>query len=273
MTHNRRRLLARGGAVAIAVTLGAHKAADAQPTHKAAPSAASDVADEQAGAAAPIGPGVRKLFSNTMRDFRQLPTRETFMWLTIGAGASSVALPSDARVTTTLAGSNALHEALEAGDIIGGAPVQLGGALATYAIGRFTRNRLVTSVGADLVQVQAVAESMTLALKVTVRRTRPDGASLSFPSGHAAAAFGSATVLERHFGWRVGIPAYAVAAYVAASRVQMRRHYPSDVMFGAVIGMAAGRTVTIGSGDRRFLVAPTAVPGGGGITLSWIGQH
>ena len=38
------------------------------------------------------------------------------------------------------------------------------------------------------------------------------------PSGHAASAFTAATVLQRHYGLKTGIPAYAVAAYVAASR-------------------------------------------------------
>ena len=273
MTPARSRLIVSGCAVAIAAILAADTAAYAQTTQPAARSAAADVPEEQPALAAPVGPGVLKLVADTMKDFKQLPTRETFMWLTMGAGASIVALPSDARVTTTLASSNALHDTLASGDIIGGAAVQLGGALATYTIGRLTGNRLVTSVGADLVQAQAVAESMTMVLKVSVRRTRPDGASFSFPSGHAAAAFGSATVLEKHFGWKAGIPAYTVASYVAASRIQMKRHYLSDVMFGAAIGVTAGRTVTIGCGDRRFVVSPTAAPGGGGIALSWIGQR
>ena len=95
----------------------------------------------------------------------------------------------------------------------------------------------------------------------------------SFPSGHAAVTFASATVLQRHFGWKVGIPAYAVASYVAASRVQMKRHYLSDVAFGAALGIVAGRTLTIGRGDARFAVEPMAAPGGGGIGFTWVGKR
>ena len=96
---------------------------------------------------------------------------------------------------------------------------------------------------------------------------RPEGAGYSFPSGHAATAFASATVLQRRFGWKAGIPAYAVATYVAASRVDMQRHYLSDVVFGAAIGIVAGRTVTVGG--HEFEVGPMATgSGGAGIGFS-----
>lgn len=109
---------------------------------------------------------------------------------------------------------------------------------------------------------------MTGAIKTAVGRTRPDGTQYSFPSGHSATTFASATVLQRNLGWKVGVPAYVVAGYVAASRVQVRRHFVSDVAFGAAVGIAAGRTVTIGRGAHRFALAPAAVPGGAGFTLT-----
>jgi membrane-associated phospholipid phosphatase len=84
--------------------------------------------------------------------------------------------------------------------------------------------------------------------------------------------FASATVLQRNFGWKAGVPAYAFATYVAASRVQEKRHFLSDVAFGAAIGIAAGRTVTIGRGGREFALGPVAVPGGGGLQFTWVGQ-
>jgi hypothetical protein len=77
-------------------------------------------------------------------------------------------------------------------------------------------------------------------------------------------------VLQRHFGWKVGAPAYGVAAYVAASRVEMKRHYLSDVAFGAALGIVAGRTVTVGR-THRFMVTPlpaaSGTGGGVGLTL------
>jgi membrane-associated phospholipid phosphatase len=88
-------------------------------------------------------------------------------------------------------------------------------------------------------------------LKVLVDRARPaisdhDWAALiatpsssSFPSGHAATAFGAATalaLLHRRLRW----PALALAALIAFSRVYLGVHYPLDVIAGSLIGVAAG---------------------------------
>ena len=88
----------------------------------------------------------------------------------------------------------------------------------------------------------------TQSLKLAVGRRRPDGTRFSFPSGHTSSTFATATVLQRHFGWKVGVPAYAFASYVAGSRLQENRHYASDVMVGAALGIVSGRAVTVGRG-------------------------
>jgi len=82
-----------------------------------------------------------------------------------------------------------------------------------------------------------------------------------------------ATVVQEHFGWKGGVPAYALATYVAASRVQAKRHYLSDVAMGAAIGIVGGRSVTVGRGDARFALAPAAVPGGAAVQFNWLGKH
>jgi membrane-associated phospholipid phosphatase len=159
-----------------------------------------------------------------------------------------------------------------AGQTIGAATTQLAAAFATYSIGRMTGNPKVAVIGADLVRAQFVSQTLTQAIKFSAGRTRPDGTTLSFPSGHTASAFATAAVLQRHLGWKAGIPAYAVASYVAASRIQGQRHYFSDVAFGAAVGMVAGRTVTIGRGDARFAVSPAAAPGGAAVNFTWVGR-
>ena len=158
-----------------------------------------------------------------------------------------------------------------AGQTVGAATTQLAG-VRDASIGRMTGNPKVALIGADLVRAQFVSQTMTQVIKFSAGRTRPDGTTMSFPSGHSASAFATAAVLQRHLGWKAGIPAYGVAAYVAASRVQMKRHYFSDVAFGAAIGMVAGRTVTIGRGDARFAVSPAAAPGGAGVNFTWVGK-
>ena len=232
-------------------------------------SSATPALPTTAAAAYPSWPN---LFTSTLADFKRLPSRDTVTWLTIGGVAAAAGHRADTKLTFTLSTSPALHEPLEAGAVIGGAPFQLGAALATYAFGRAANSSRVATLGADLFRAQSVAQLTTYAVKYSVRRTRPDGSQFGFPSGHAAVTFASATVLQRHFGWKVGLPAYGVASYVAASRLQMNRHYLSDVVFGGALGIAAGRTVTIGRGRAQMTLAPMAAPGGGGLAFTWLGQ-
>ena len=74
-------------------------------------------------------------------------------------------------------------------------------------------------------------------------------------------------MVHAHFGLKAAIPDYAMVTWVAASRVQMKRHHVSDVIIGASVGLLAGRSVTFGRGFNRFTLSPMVVPGGGGITF------
>lgn len=226
----------------------------------------------QEGAATSFDRPFSRLFEQTADEFRRVVSTDSAAILAIGGLAAAIGHARDHTVSGAMSGSDALDSALAAGETVGGARMQAAGALATYALGRITGNATISRVGGDLIRAQIVTQTLTLAVKTAVRRTRPDGTQYSFPSGHSAATFASATVLQRNFGWEVGIPAYAVASYVAASRVQDRRHFLSDVTFGAALGIVAGRTVTIGRGDRRFALAPAAVRGGGAVTLTWVGR-
>lgn len=210
-------------------------------------------------------------FKDAALDFRRLPSRDTMTFLAAGGALALAAHAEDAPFSRTLSGSRSLHETVKAGALIGGTPFELGAAIATYGIGRALKNPCAASLGADLIQAQLMAEAMTMGVKFAVRRQRPDGTGLSFPSGHTAVTFASATVLQRHFGWKVGIPAYAVASYVATSRVQTKRHFASDVAFGAALGIVAGRTVTMGRAGR-WALSPMASPDGGGATFTWVGK-
>jgi hypothetical protein len=218
-------------------------------------------------------PSLGRIFADTLTDFRRLPSLDSAVILSIGGVAAAASHPHDTRLSRSFSNADSMRGTFSAGQTIGAMPVQLAGAFATYSIGRMTGNAEVAVIGADLARAQFVSQGMTMAVKAAAGRTRPDGTSLSFPSGHAASAFATAAVLQRHLGWKAGIPAYAVAGYVAASRVQMRRHYLSDVAFGAAIGLVAGRTVTIGRGDMRFAVAPALAPGGAGVNFTWVGRN
>ena len=63
--------------------------------------------------------------------------------------------------------------------------------------------------------------------------------SSSFPSTHSAWAFGAATAIFLRHRW-AGIAAFVVAALIAFSRMYMFLHFPTDVLFGAAMGIALG---------------------------------
>jgi membrane-associated phospholipid phosphatase len=61
----------------------------------------------------------------------------------------------------------------------------------------------------------------------------------SFPSGHAATAFMTATLLAD--GTDAGPAYFTLASLIAFSRVYVRMHHTSDVLGGAMLGLALGR--------------------------------
>jgi membrane-associated phospholipid phosphatase len=211
-------------------------------------------------------------FVPSMRELREIPSTESATLLGLGAMAAMLGHGFDASVSGGMS-HRSLAPAFASGETLGGARFQMAGAFATYTVGRLTKSPRVAQVGGDLVRAQLVAQGMTAAIKMSARRTRPDGTQFSFPSGHSSVTFASATVLQRNLGWKVGVPAYAAATFVAASRIHERRHFLSDVAFGAAVGIVAGRAVTIGRGEARFAMTPMAAPGGGGVAFTWVGHR
>jgi membrane-associated phospholipid phosphatase len=217
--------------------------------------------------ASPDTNSFKSLITDTVSDFKRLPSRENLMWLTLGGTIAATGRAKDWDVTNGFSATTRMDGMFAPGETIGGARAQMGGAIAAYTIGRLSGRPRVASLGADLISAQIVAQTMTAGIKLAARRSRPDGGEFSFPSGHTSVTFATATVMQRHFGWKAGIPSYALATYVAASRVHVKRHFLSDVAFGAAVGIVAGRTVTVGRGRARFAVSPAAAPGHAGVSF------
>lgn len=77
-----------------------------------------------------------------------------------------------------------------------------------------------------------------------VRLLLPTPPFPAFPSGHAAAAFATATVLVMALRrWWVTILALVGALAISYSRIYLGHHYPSDLFAGAVFGVAVGAAV------------------------------
>jgi len=86
-------------------------------------------------------------------------------------------------------------------------------------------------------EVMAVTGVVTTSLKRLVGRTRPGGGQRSFPSGHTSAAFAAASLIDDNSGGLLGVSAYGLAGMTGYSRMDAGRHYPSDVLAGAAIGI------------------------------------
>lgn len=102
----------------------------------------------------------------------------------------------------------------------------------------------------DILVLLAVAEIAVFLLKVALAVDRPaigvrlvvpldDASDPAFPSGHTTRAFALAMLLAlRTRDWRWGAPLFSYATAVGLSRIYVGVHWPSDVVGGALLGVA-----------------------------------
>lgn len=92
-----------------------------------------------------------------------------------------------------------------------------------------------------LIISNVVSTGISELLKATISKTRPDGTDTnSFPSGHSTIAFTNAAVLQNEFQDTSPVYAYSGYAFAATTgvfRMLNNRHYLSDVIVGAGIGI------------------------------------
>ena len=88
----------------------------------------------------------------------------------------------------------------------------------------------------------AIMSGLVTGIKYTSKEIRPDGSSAnSWPSGHTATAFVGATILHKEYGltrspW-YSVAGYGVATATGVMRVLNNRHWVSDILSGAGIGI------------------------------------
>ena len=104
---------------------------------------------------------------------------------------------------------------------------------------RSSLRRMATATGVSL----ALAGGLTLGLNHFIDEMSPDESSAhALPSGHAALAFTSATLLSREYGhyspW-VSIGSYTCATASQALRLYHHRHWINDIFVGAGIGIVS----------------------------------
>ena len=151
----------------------------------------------------------------------------------------------------------------------GGRALQL--SAATVLLGLATHNTKLRDTGRDAIEASIFASGfITPAIKHVAGRSRPiagEGAfafdplskNESFPSGHSTNAFAVASVFAAHYdGWVVPTVAYTLATGVALSRMNDNVHFASDVIAGAAIGTAVGRSIV--ARHKRAATSTSADP-------------
>jgi len=116
----------------------------------------------------------------------------------------------------------------------------------------------------------ATTLGVSYALKYIVGKERPDKSDdHSFPSLHTSISFTGAAFIQKRYGWKWGIPAYAVASYVGWSRVYSKKHDWWDVAAGAAIGVGSAYIFTHPYLEKhKITLSPVVAPGHFGLYAS-----
>jgi hypothetical protein len=97
----------------------------------------------------------------------------------------------------------------------------------------------------------------------------------SFPSGHAMAAFGVASVFAESYRDKKWVPwlSYGIATLIGGARLAAGRHFASDVVVGAVLGTSIGRGVVARNSEEapraKGSFGPAVGPEGRGVGIGW----
>ncbi|WP_421753700.1 phosphatase PAP2 family protein [Croceimicrobium sp.] len=172
-----------------------------------------------------------------------------------------------------------------------GDPLIMGSVSALGYLGGWAfKNREIQDLSSAALQSMLSAGIVVMALKLSFHRERPEeqwltdpyvfrGPSfnsnfLSFPSGHSATAFAFASSISAFYDdpLYLAIPLYSLAGLTAWQRVFTQKHWPSDVVAGALIGTFIGRKIGEWQRERssKLSLEPSILFGGySGLSLKW----
>ncbi len=207
-------------------------------------------------------------------DFNHLLRKPDFYLTVGGLGFIPEVLPSafkhESPELTELWGSSTFADVFfESGEIIGDGAFPMLASASLWGISKIAGSSRLRDFSSDLFRAQIINGFFTMGLKVSIKRTRPDGTAYSYPSGHTSSVFTTAGVVYRHFGKRWGIPAFIVASYVGLSRLQENKHYLSDVIAGGILGGYLGLQVANhGAVGKQVTIQPVINRESRGLALS-----
>lgn len=200
---------------------------------------------------------------NFDRVVRKLGDRTSLTLMATGALTTFALQPHDAEYRDRWHGNQQMSRSLSnAGDILGSGYIGAAIIGAQYMFDDERENW--KSHARSLVWQTAV----TGLIKYSTGVQRPGNKNRyeSFPSGHTATAFATATSLTYSYGAKAALVAYPLAAMVGLSRMSDDMHWASDVVAGAFVGFIMARAASSHETVSNASWMPTISPGYSGIT-------
>ncbi len=183
-------------------------------------------------------------------------SKEQLAILGVGLASTAAAHQYDSPVRENFGSSQGLGERARIGSVLGSGAPGIGIALIQLAFDQ--KNGLAHGRALALTSMTAFSTALI------VQRDRPNHVNrLSYPSGHTSSSFATATSLAYAYGPLVGVPAFALASFVGASRISDDAHWLSDTVLGATLGIfwaRASRLVFEESPSTRWM--PVLMDGG-----------
>lgn len=218
-----------------------------------------------------------ELFPMLWDDTKSVVTWKNAVLLGVAAGGA-IAIRKDA--DGDVREQTALHPQRwgEGTDVLryfGEAEVQMPIMLGLYGISLWQQDEELHNFSKALIDAHAITSITTVTIKGLADTQRPDpdhyGGRWGFPSYHTSSSFAIAATIDEYYGWKAGLPAYAMAGLVGWSRIDGREHDLSDVVFGAALGYVIGKSVATAhiKRDSRVQIMPYYDPGQqtGGVIL------
>ncbi|MFC1618506.1 phosphatase PAP2 family protein [Candidatus Neomarinimicrobiota bacterium] len=194
-------------------------------------------------------------------------------WLCTGIGVA-IAFPLDQSIKSYAVENGLMPEPMARfGDSWGG-----GLGVVTILPGIYLADRVFGYAGQDTRQRLGFTFSsllsvsiVTYILKPSIGRERPNGrGNLSFPSGHTSFTFGIAEVIRTLYGNRAGTLFYLMALNTGISRIHDNKHYLSDVIAGAGLGVGIVRGFHLAGSNTENRAAIRLLPAPGGVRLELV---
>src|SRR5215831_17431710 len=202
----------------------------------------------------------RRFFKNILRDQRAIWTsplrlhREDAKWVLPLGVTTGTLIATDRQTADAIARHQTLQNVSHVISVFGSGYTTGGIAAAFYLLGRKKNDARARETG--LLGGEALIDSgiVAAALKSATQRPRPRAGEdrgkffhggLSFPSGHAIAAWSLATIVANEYqdNRLIKIGAYGLATAVSVSRFTGHNHFLSDALVGSAIGYGIGRYV------------------------------